>query len=1260
MTELAMDTQDIKDLTLNLVDTIDALSKKGFPEEKLLKMQKKTAQGYFDNAKIIDDANKDVQNLAFDIEEHLTNKPIYENERKNAEFEQKQAIEKKEKLILEQQTLNKKINNIKEETEEKSKLQQQLKNLTKSIEQVDVTLNKAQENIVKFGKLYEEAVTGFKEKKKKLVEVHGIGTRMPKLDTPYGYQVLGKEYYIYSEESDKKVKRLEAELATVDTKLEQEIQKNVQAKENITKVCEELKKTLENDLTDKQLSDCLVKLKNVSPDFYSDTAAQLIEHVKAIRYNRQLDKVKQKLAEQIKSGVLKTPKDAAEIDTKVTLGAAFGATVLGAGIDTSITYSFSLKLKVSKGGDGRITVALIKANQLTGKAVTGKDETVGDAQGLTVQAAGKLNFATERVYESVDDFVAKEAGNISVNFLDSAGAWNVKNHATKKSFADATESLIMNVNDNCKVLQHRLHTLGVLDVSKTLSPVDPGNIQSFKRTWVQGGMDVSADAAFGVMSVGGKMGYDYKSVTEYYDVNFVQDLVDQPSLQKVYGIAEPSKFGFVIQDDKKKLINVTNEAAVKKLNEIDKNIGLLKSENNADELTKLNSQVYKSISALRAEYHSYLASANRLDQGMDAKKNQSVLNSMQQARGVKDRAEYVKAMSIQFASLKRLYDNSLADNQLESEESEEVDTFFSELYTPPMRMDKTRMQKVFGKTQMKKVENEIESQNPSAAFHTGQIAFQAQLKALNPKKPDVKFSAAIQYINKKLPHRPREQNIRIRFDLGGGVQPAELLDKIFGSDDVAASLGDSLTQVRAQALQSLRLEAGGRYDITFVKRANGWALKDTRRFVIDASKRGGTATIPIAATGVSAVAGFEVSTKRVRATHVYLGTNTLMGIGNAYRAKCIRGKESGWKDYLKDSGFLTEVCKNLKSEYDANSENGKDGVLTGDLKAWLGEIDKLQEGADENLKNQQLIEKVKNHLKTYIGKDTDENRKTLENTLEELIVKKVTSEDAARKALFVTKRKVEVKDIQKFAANVLATEVDDVVKEYGLDSAEVTDVATLLEVAQKKYKLSKANLKKLKETENADTEDAEADLENQMKLLKRAMGIDFDAQTMDDQLKKGDHANKELVLAKLSLKMKNSTTDDRLYLSDKVEGHLENDVNAIKVVPMIKPEYDSKINKAEVSMIVKQQTLDLDVVTAEPRIKRANSSAVAYDYNPPMSMLQKSKTQRRLRNLSNRKKPRNIMKAIQKVMEERMKRKQQQQNKNLANSRKSSAVAVNH
>ncbi|MBC6477614.1 MAG: hypothetical protein GDA56_07320 [Hormoscilla sp. GM7CHS1pb] len=855
-------------------------------------------------------------------------------------------------------------------------------------------------------------------------------------------------------------------------------------------------------------------LVDKTPDqFYRRTLTLLDINIRAGLSNRIAQNIQQQLRQQLQ-GPLSTAGNKEDLTVNLNLGAEFSVLAL---MPPNVALGGEFSYSVSVGNDRRIAVTKRKVVSLSGGL--GNDDSPGQ-----VKLKGDLQSGQIRIFNNLDDFIKEEANQNSRAFLEYSLS---KNPLHLKAFVDyGPQHRAINLRETARLNEHDLNNharlLGLVDSDASLTVPQKPQVSSLTTNFrgIAGSTEASLQVASAINLGIGRRDELLKK-TDTRTVNFLDNLQAHGALPHIYAQAQPRYVRFTTGSFEEDTYHGLHGVETMDLMRNSIVARKLQLERSPEERTqaklafeRIRWRLKTALTNLEQEYTEFAQLANRKDaegapgevgQRLERlKKDRGIVSHPQLFKGasVGSHAEYLKAVSIQYAQLVGLYNESFPGNANpvsdDLEFANEMDAFKLALKNPPFYIPQADLDKVFNAKQIAKG-TEI---NQSFSFTVGSDLI-----------PHIGESFSVQVLHNTVQNTSNEYNegqaMSITAQLSGSVGLQDAIKAIVQTLNTKGYAIDESVVENAIGNEQIRLvpdlEAGygGTLELSFVNKED-FVDRDSARGKIfpyklmyarlsDERTLGVGGDIPIdTGHGVTLNIGASVANTHTRNRWEFMGDDTLHYVRDIYTGLHLGEQADRWESFknenrsLVDSFFkrlflkLSDPDSSIAREMGAELDHIGDSALKSQ---WDQAIDAYGKDAVNSTKQDRVMDLFDRVMAKRFEKFKEECNKRFVNRLR-------------------------TKDLKTYSEAQLSRAVQEFVRRYKVPTTVQRDIPHLLEWAKSEYE------------NNATDPDAA------FNMLRRAYGLDDASHFLTDLVKSEDYTERKGTLLQ--------------WLDDGVEGMLEN------------------------------------------------------------------------------------------------------------------------
>lgn len=939
------------------------------------------------------------------------------------------------------------------------------------------------------------------------------------------------------------------------------------------------------------LQKSLSEMAEVTPGVYQKLVQDVTQNFAAAELDKRREEVKQTLKDNFND--LKA-NESRNIRVQVDLGVGLSAVAGGA--------------RVTVSGVRTIGVSLDSFNQYTvtrGWDVAAGFMAFGGAtvnEDLKAQLLGgtDVDFSnnTSSVYNSSDEMIDAEAGNISTTFLDfdlTKRNWRflekINNKQNQKEAVDHQKL----AQSNWSRLQKNLRLVGILTEEQQVTIPQLKKVKYTTTSSVGLAGDAYGGATLRVgnhFGVGGSVELNGSYTTSYDSktIHLIDDVVKEPTMGKIYTRRHPGYFGFTLTDANGQEKMYSGQEAIERLEEMEAQIDNLQKEapqTDPEKLAKetkmqaLRKQLTKALGKLSLDYQTFVLVENEVQRKTMG--GQATLNKFRDTRGVKDSVSYLKAVSLQYANLKRAYDKTFAEDEVfnydESKFSEQMQDFEKDLKTPPFKISNSDYAKAFditeatGNNVTTTIGAELMLVTPRAIVETEEQTAQALTSGV---RVGLKHSATTD------PEGYETETMNINFNVPNDIGSfgTNFVANILNLTDIKKLLkprskeepkdandpdnsdpdsndpatNDETPDADMGLIEEVLKEAvlradGGNVEVQLYRKNKGYHIKYIRGYAASNKKIGGTGIIPVV-PGMNIRLGGSVALNQKSLVYERPGDNTLSYLTTLYSNGQIQVNDNlpsydeatGVVNYDKEHRLLDNMLKNLK-----NAESN----ISNELEVWFDEMKKYHSDDPDGPERSDFINEVKQKLAVFRAAPESDNN--AENDFKEVFLKfvgkRTTDETNYYNQLFHTRRTTLAKDMRTYAGDLIVERVNKLITTYGIPNESANSIENMKKWAKKRY----SDALKAKK-DNESNEEAAQELQDSFEVLKSVFAVDYASQMLENLISSGDAADQNEALSLLDATQLDVLLkpQEKVYLDKGLTGRLEQgDDGTLKIKPIV-------------------------------------------------------------------------------------------------------------
>ena len=1014
-----------------------------------------------------------------------------------------------------------------------------------------------------------------------------------------------------------------AKLATAEkNKVRDKMRKQVVELKVFKQIAEDNEHKTENErekIDFQVLQKSLNDMAEVTPGLYKELIQDVNQNFAAAELDKKREEVKQTLVNNFND---MKANESRNIKIQTDLGVGLSAVAAGA--------------RVTISGVRTIGVSVDSYNQYTvtkGWDVAAGFMAFGGAavdENLNAQLLGggdvDFNNSTSIAYGSLEDMIDAESGNISTTFLDfdlNQRSWRFfekrNNKRTQKEAVDHQKL----AQSNWSRLQKNLNLVGILTEQQQVTIPQLKKV-NYTRTKSHG---LSGDAYGGAtlrignhFGVGGGFQLNGSYTTSYDSktIHLIDDVVNEPTLGKIYARRHPGYFGFTLTDTSGQDTTYSGQDAIEVLEQMEAQIDELQKkvpQNDPEKLAKetqiqaLRKQLTNALGKLSYDYQLFVRLENEAQRKTMGSKE--TLNGLRATRAVKDSASYLKAVSLQYANLKRAYNKTFADDEAftydESKFSEHMQDFERDLKTPLFKISKTDYAKAFDIT---------EETGNSLITTIGAELMLGNLRGINEYTDNdgAKFAQAttsgvrvgLKHSASTDPEGYETETMNINFNVPNevGTFGTNFVANILNLDDIKKLLkprpkdasdpdsndpatNDETPDADMGLIEEVLKEAvlradGGNVDVQLFRKNKGFEIKYVRGYAASNKKIGGTGIIPVV-PGTNIRLGGSVALNQKSLVYERPGDNTLSYLTTLYTNGQIQVNDNlpsyeeatGVVNYDEEHQLLDKMLTNLKNA---------DSNISDELEVWFDEMKKYhsdEADAEAAAKRKNLMDKTKQKLALFrAAPDSDtEAKENFKDAFTQFVGQRNTDEGNYYNQLFHTRRTAVAKDMRTYAGDLIVERVNHLIETHGIPNESADSIESMKKWAKKRYG-DAVNAKK------ANTDGADQELQNSFEVLKAVFAVDYASKTLEDLIASEGAADQEKALSLLGTQLDVLLEpQEKVYLDKGLTGRLEQAADGtLKIKPIIAKENDKRLADATIARKVEAQMSGVEY-TPLPTVK---------------------------------------------------------------------------
>ncbi len=646
------------------------------------------------------------------------------------------------------------------------------------------------------------------------------------------------------------------------------------------------------------------------------------------------DKMTQQIREQLNqqfTPLLNTPGNSQAITVNLSLGAEFG--ILSA-LTGGVTLGGELSYSITVNNDFRIQVENSKLASLSLDGNIGSDDK--ETLSASVKLKGDLQSGQKRIFNRIEDFVQAESSRIGTAMIQYSANKNPLNLSAFKKYYQQKQAL--NLREEARQRQSELNDnakdLGLIDTSDSFT-IPPELTVDYRTTnfrAVSGSSELGLNTGFLELGIGrtDKLKLETTSRT----INFIDNMLEHRAPSVIYSIKKPEYVNFTIQEGDTETVYQGREGA-EKLENLQVGINALKTDiqsnptlENQYALRELRHELKDALHHLYWEYQEFTQLANRKD-SLDAPGEvKERLEKLKKDRGIsvksifktfKDdnigsRAEYLKAISVQYSQLANLYYDSFPDGQTplnwDYEFNNGLNEFKKQLKEPKYFIPSDDLNKVFNAKQI----SEGKEVSNAASFTIGG-------DFLHELGGSLSVEATYTEILKADNEYTEGKGISVEIQLSSTESLQDTIKTVIqelknrGVVDIDESVVDATIGSEAVRLEpSLEFGETNKIELSLAENAGSYYLQYVR--VSDEYTRNLSGEVPIeTGQGVTLKIGGGVGRTATRNRWEFIAHNTITYIRDIYTGFKLGERNQDWENFkTKEESFLRRLFDQLSKE----------------------------------------------------------------------------------------------------------------------------------------------------------------------------------------------------------------------------------------------------------------------------------------------------------------------------------------------------------
>ncbi len=717
---------------------------------------------------------------------------------------------------------------------------------------------------------------------------------------------------------------------------------------------------------DRRLLDAMAAVRKALPKGSYDAATfeALETTAKVAVMDKSYEAVKKKLIPNFKRLGKVGSKDTSSINIE------FGASLNAVFARIDVTTISGLEVSVERTGNGKFKGSYNLSNK-TRVAMKGGVDAPAAKLFLAGGAEVGQTFGTARTYDTLEDLITSEA-----NLLMTA-VMSGKDAKANRKFLRERAALLAQDYQNRDAMLNRLITIGALKNWEV--PVDPSDpskgtkvTKRFKthprhrvdmvRTesdTVAAAVDAMTVASMAdSLALGGGVSIGAKTTgsRDYKTVSFIDDVMGNDGLQKLHAYKNGRNFGFMEYDDNGDFVkDHWGDGAVDALTKLGDEINKIKTVDDAVEneenklhLHRARNKLRAGLEMLRMELDGYVQINNQIDDGQipNSSKNTDQRDHFAKLRGIDSgsKAQYIKALSVQYAMMRDLYENTYPNKDgkpvVPPGDTLALNRLKDDLQTPRMKLSDKDLRDTYGVDAVTD-ESVVKNKTFAANFTVGAFGQDIDKSVLDNGKEKTKklkgawgVKLAVSYsIDAKTKGGKTTKSTSLVLDIGeaGSFRNTDITKdpvrteqwatavaaKILSRGDLAAKVKNSGVEAECKAAIMKLAGTGATVQFDFAEVNGKLRLKSATAFDQKTRKTGGRTVVPTG-VGVDVVVGMNIARTKKHVRKIYHGSNTLTGITDAYRSAVRNGDGTengdGWDTFKKDSKLLNRMVRQLGND----------------------------------------------------------------------------------------------------------------------------------------------------------------------------------------------------------------------------------------------------------------------------------------------------------------------------------------------------------
>ena len=902
------------------------------------------------------------------------------------------------------------------------------------------------------------------------------------------------------------------------------------------------------------LRESLNEMADVTFGKYKEIIRDIARNATAAEFDKKRQNEKAVLSQIFADNAPPGTKYEEEVGAEIGINKFLGSL----SVDGYLSIRLTLSVEVDDQERYKVSRSLKDNAQVTGR---GHME-LNDEKEAEIRLAVKDTLAKEayKTYDSREAFIEGESASISTEFLNysrdrqafSREEWD-KMDSEEQAIA-YQEIAIASKNR----LEQGLRLTKLLTNTQQVKVADLPKITYLRAENLTKSLDAQASTAVEFannLEPRRGLQVDISSPKNYQQkvVHLIDDVTQHPTIERFYAMENPKAYQFSFSEDNSiKAVDYEGVAALKKLNDTEDFIDHYQQQMPSDEteqgLAVIRGQLKKNLEVLAREYQTFVQAENEITLG-DKAKQLKFRDELRKARGVKDSASYLKAVSLQYASLRRVYDKTFTvANPPDPNDQAFMDGFEQDLRVPKFHLSDQAYAQVF---QVEQRNQETEVVTMRSGFTKEGQYFKASGDNSQAVIPDVYFGFK-RVSTIKLNNGATIAELSLSFNVPAGVQADHFVAKMLQLPEIQSVLGTEANrqEVEQGLVAALKSATSDNLELKLQGSNGGWHTKYVRGYKVSDIEE----PIP----EMARIQGKNLSTTQAVPVFERPGVNSLAYITDVYRVKKLQTQGADdWKAYDEEHQMLDQMVANLKAT---------DSNISSDLQSWLQGMDTDQD--------RDLVQEVTQKLAMLQGSnDTDlqANTDAFKEVFVRLIAQKTSQEDAPAKQRFQTRRTAPRQDVRVYAAELISRRMQDIIDTYNLPPSDWEAIDKMVDWAKKNYK--RAVLRKQKNPNDAE---ADTDLQESFQTLKSVFGIQYTTNVLEGLISSKNPLDQSQAISLLDTQLSALLyKQTKVYLDEGLAGELTMDADGkLKIKPIVAKGKGNRFDKDDIDAQVHFQIGD--------------------------------------------------------------------------------------